>query len=400
MADLRYWLWLSQLNKLSPRNALRYLRAFPSVKALYLAPEEKLRQVDGASYAEVRALCNKDLSQAERIEETCRQKGVTVICLPDADYPDRLRSIDDPPLVLYIRGKLPPVDDRLCIGVVGTRKCTDYGRETASSVAGGLAAKGGVIVTGLAEGIDSAAAVGALRAHGQVIAVLGTGVDVVYPAWNTKLQETVGKVGALVSEYPPGTRATRFSFPQRNRIISGLSMGVAVVQAPVRSGSLITAARAQEQGRDVFVVPGAVDDPSFQGSNDLIRDGAILIRSSEDVLEEYRFRCPQLIRSKPEAFLSGSTESDAGCEEAAKESIDKNISVDYSSLSEQLNSLTEDELKVVGALAQGECFSDEVIQRCGLSAGSCMAALTMLQLKGYVQDQGGRFRLAVQYYSK
>ena len=242
MSDLRYWLWLAQ-SGVSPRIARRCLRSVGSARELFLAQPADLRGVEGLREADLRALKNKDISEAEAIEERCRKMGVGILCLQDADYPDRLRSIEDPPPVIYIKGKLPPVDDRLCIGVVGTRKASAYGKDTASRIAAELTEKGGVVVTGLAEGIDSAAAKGALEARGTVIAVLGTGVDVVYPAWNTQLQEAVERAGTLVSEYPPGSTATRYSFPRRNRIISGLSLGVTVVEAPARSGALITAAQ-------------------------------------------------------------------------------------------------------------------------------------------------------------
>ncbi len=388
MSDLRYWLWLAQLG-INPRIARRCLQAVGSVKELYLSDPEALRGVEGLRQWDIRALGRKDISGAEAIEETCRKSGIRILCLQDADYPDRLRNIEDPPLVIYLKGKLPPVDDRLCIGVVGTRKATEYGKETAGRIAGELAENGGIVVTGLAEGIDSAAARGALEARGTVIAVLGTGVDVVYPAWNTALQETVSERGALVSEYPPGTGASRYGFPRRNRIISGLSLGVVVVQAPQKSGALISAAHAQEQGRDVFVVPGAVDDPGFVGSNGLIRDGAQLIRSGDDVLEEYRFRYPELLRK-------AAPNRDNDGEKPTKEAIDKAETVDYSSLSEQLESLTEPELKAVEVLAGGPCFKDELIRHSGMSAPNAMAALTMLQLKGYVREENGRYRLLVQ----
>ena len=371
----------------------RCLRAVGSARELFLADPASLRGVEGLREGDLRALERKDISGAEAIEEQCRKTGVEILCLQDADYPDRLRSIEDPPPVIYIKGKLPPVDDRLCIGVVGTRKSSEYGRATAERIAFELAEKGGVVVTGLAEGIDSAAARGALQAGGTVIAVLGTGVDVVYPAWNTQLQDTVAEVGALVSEYPPGSTATRYSFPRRNRIISGLSLGIAVVQAPQKSGALITAAHAQEQGRDVFVVPGAVDDPGFLGSNALIRDGAQLIRGGADILEEYSFRYPELLRN------SARSRQGSG-EDPTKEAIDKAETVDYSSLSEQLKGLTEQELKAVKALAEAPCFKDELIRRSGLSAQSAMAALTMLQLKGYVREESGKYRLLVRYGSK
>ena len=389
MSDLKYWLWLSQLRELRADAVRESLRVFGSVKALYLAREAELRSA-GFSPEAVRLLSRKEIGPAEELEDKCRELGQRILCVVDAAYPERLRNIPDPPLVLFLRGELPPVDERLCIGVVGTRKASDYGRATAERLGRELAEKGCCVVTGLAAGIDSAAARGALAVHGPVIGVLGTGLDRVFPAGNEGLQEAVGKSGALLSEFPPGTGATRYSFPQRNRIISGLCQGVVIVEAPERSGALITAARAQEQGRDIFVVPGLVDDPGFVGSNLLIRDGAQLVRNADDVLEEYAFRYPRALfqpRRKNVRFPG----------DATKEAIDKAEGVDYSSLSEQLESLSETELEVVGALAGGPSFSDELIRRSGLAASAVMAALTMLQLKGYVREESGRYRLLVRY---
>lgn len=389
MSDLRYWLWLANLPGMSAFAAKRYLAAFPSLKALYLAGEADFRQVPGAKPSEVKLLCQKDIHTAEMIEQSCREKGIQVLCMQDAAYPDRLRNIDDPPLVIYVKGELPPVDDRLCIAVVGTRKCSEYGRETARRIGSELAAHGAVIVTGLADGVDSSAAEGALRVGGSVIGVLGCGVDIVYPAKNAELQNAVAKTGALVSEFPPGTPPAGWHFPVRNRIISGLSLGVTVVEAPQKSGSLITASLAQEQGRDVFVVPGAVTDPGFQGSNALIRDGAQLIFGGTDILEEYRFRYPELLReTKPSAPPVR--------EKATNGALDKRESEDYHSLKEQLESLTEPEIKLVGALSEGTQYPDELLRRSGLSASAGMAALTMLEIKGYVREENGRYRLLVQ----
>ena len=169
MSDLRYWLWLSSLRGLNPAAAARYLRAVGSPRDLFLARESTLRRVEGAAENEIQAICSsKDISRAEAIEENCRRQGIRILCLKDASYPERLRNIYDPPLVLYIKGVLPPVDDRLCIGVVGTRKATDYGMDTAARLAGELSAWDSVTVTGLADGIDSAAARGALKAGGKV----------------------------------------------------------------------------------------------------------------------------------------------------------------------------------------------------------------------------------------
>ena len=388
MSDLRYWLWLANLPGMSAYMAMRYLRAFPSIKSLYLAGEAELRQIPGAKSGEVKLLCQKEIFKAELIEDTCRRTGIQVLCMQDAAYPDRLRNIDDPPLVIYVKGELPPVDDRLTIAVVGTRKCGEYGRETARRIGSELAAHGAVIVTGLADGIDAAAAEGALRNGGSVIGVLGCGADIVYPAKNRELFAAVERCGALVSEFPPGTPAVGWHFPVRNRIISGLSLGVTVVEAPMKSGSLITASRAQEQGRDVFVVPGTVNDPNFQGSNALIRDGAQLIFGGTDILEEYRFRYPELLREyRPSQQPVRGNATDCA--------LDKRESEDYSSLEEQLESLTEPELKLVGTLAEGVFYPDELLRRSGLSASDGMAALTMLEIKGYVKEENGQYRLLI-----
>ena len=388
MSELRCWLWLSNRKGLSAAAAQKYLRRFGSAKGIYYAPEDELRWVEYATPQEITALLDRDLSMAERIQETCAKQGVHILCIQDADYPDRLRNIPDPPTVLYVQGNLPPVDDRLTIGVVGTRRASDYGRRMAESLGKGLAEAGAVVVTGLAEGIDSASARGALQGHGSVIAVLGTSTDRVYPSWNGKLQDAVAKLGALVSEYPPGTGPSKGSFPQRNRIISGLSLGITVVQAPQKSGSLITAARAQEQGRDVFAVPGMANDAGFAGSHALIRDGAQLVCSAEDILEEYRFRYPLLvdIRRKRRAFTP---------DDPPQAVLDKPGDVGYHALKEQLEELSEAELQLVSLLAGGEKHSDDLIAATGLEAGEVLTTLTLLQIKGYVAEENRMYRLLV-----
>lgn len=388
MSDLSCWLWLSLCKDLTAAGAQKYLRRFGTAKGVYYASESDLRQVEGASPKEVKALLNRNMDRVQRVQETCAKEGVRILCLQDADYPERLRNIPDPPTVLYVQGTLPVVDDRITIGVVGTRRASAYGKEMADTLGRGLAEAGAVVVTGLAEGIDSAAAKGALRGHGSVIAVLGTSTDKVYPSWNTKLQDAVAKLGALVSEYPPGTGPTRASFPMRNRIISGLCLGVTVVQAPQRSGSLITAARAQEQGRDVFVVPGMANDPNFMGSHALIRDGAQLVCTAEDILEDYRFRYPRMLDMRRKKAAENRPFQNYP-------NLDKPGDVGYHALKEQLAELTEAELEVVKLLVKGPKHSDDLIAAAGREAGEVLTALTMLQLKGYVQEENRVYRLLV-----
>ena len=388
MSDQRCWLWLSTRKGLSAAAVQKFLWRFGSAMHIYYASEDDLRWVENVTDREIRALLDRDMALAESIQETCAKQGVRILCLQDADYPARLRSIPDPPPVLYVKGTLPPVDDKLTVGGVGTRRASDYGKRMAEDIGRGLAEAGAVVITGLAEGIDSAAARGAIQGHGSVIAVLGTSTDKVYPSWNGKLQDTVAKIGALVSEYPPGTGPTRSSFPQRNRIISGLSLGITVVQAPQKSGSLITAARAQEQGRDVFVVPGLANDQGFMGSHALIRDGAQLVCTAEDILEEYRFLYPHLVDIRRKRTVSKAAFSE-------KPNLDKPGDVGYHALKEQLAELTEAELELVRLLAGGEKHSDDLIAAAGREAGEVLTALTMLQLKGYVAEENRVYRLLV-----
>jgi DNA processing protein len=213
------------------------------------------------------------------------QAGVHVLTWDSEDYPINLRNIYDPPPVIYVKGELLPEDD-WAVAMVGTRHATVYGKEAARHLATGLAQNGVTVVSGLAAGIDAVAHQAALEAGGRTLAVLGSGVDVIYPEQNRRLAEQLVQQGALISEYPLGTKPERTNFPPRNRLISGLSLGTVVVEAGARSGALITADFATEQGRDVFAVPGSIFQRSCEGANRLIRDGAKPVLVVEDVLEE------------------------------------------------------------------------------------------------------------------
>ena len=401
MSDVKYWLWLTQTGGLSTAAAHKYLRHFGSVKKLYFAAAEDYRLVPEAREPEVRKLMNKKLDTAEKIEAECRKLGIRIMSLYDADYPDRLRNIYDAPLVLYVKGELPIIDDTPCIAIVGTRKAHQYGQRCAQRFGYDITRCGGVVVSGLAEGIDSAAIRAALDAGGPVVGVLGTGLDVVFPAWNTQLQNAVAKNGALISEYPPGTKGSRSTFPQRNRIISGISVGVVVIEAPEKSGSLITAARASEQGRDVYAVPGNIDDPGFVGSNMLIRDGAALAISGWDVISCYRWQFPERIQrrdSKKLAVLDAvkriaEPRNDKNIAVETKKSVDKQNNKEYIDLKESAQ-LSDGELALVRALSEGAKLTDELIELTGREASDVLADLTMLELEGYVrQNEENRFEL-------
>jgi DNA processing protein len=262
------------------------LAHFESFRAAWEAPASTLSAVFGSSMlGEAIASARSDAAVDEELE-TAGRAGVQLVTLVDPEYPALLREIDDPPFALYVRGRLP-VDTSRTIGIVGTRRGTQYGKLVAARLASQLAMKGIVIVSGLAAGIDAAAHQGALDVRGHTVAVLGCGLDIPYPKTNQPLLERITAEGTAMSEYPLGTRPAKWTFPQRNRILAGLCRGVVVVQAPLRSGALITARLALEQGREVFAVPGNITTATSAGTNNLIRQGAKIVETIDDILEEF-----------------------------------------------------------------------------------------------------------------
>lgn len=401
MAPLTYWVWLSALSGVGPAAKNRLLRAFGSPEQIFFADEKAYDEADIAlTPAEKNALCDKSLAEARRILDVCAGRGWRILTLSDAEYPDRLKNIADPPVALYVRGTLPVIDEEACVALVGTRRCTPYGVVTAERLGYELTRDGLLVVTGLARGIDTAAALGALRAGGPLVGVLGCGLDVVYPRENEALYEDVAAAGALLSEYPPGAPAKASHFPQRNRIMSGLSLGVVVVEAPLRSGSLITAALALEQGRDVFAVPGNVDSVASRGANRLIREGAVLVTGGDDIAEEYRPLFPEKIRMETlKVPLDQEAErrlSDRALvqnrQKEEKTEIDNGQTVEYIDLVQLAEGLDEPERKVVVALSEsdGTLHVDDLIARTELPPADVLSALTVLEVEGLVEQLPGK----------
>jgi DNA processing protein len=235
-----------------------------------------------------------DWAQAEAEVRRARDAGVRIVPFIDPDYPARLRAIADPPPVLYVKGEINAADER-AVAIVGSRSASDYGRRVARNICHGLASLGFTVVSGMARGIDGTAHETALDGGGRTIAVLGSGVDRIYPPEHERLSQRISRQGAVISELPLGTRPVAFNFPARNRLISGLSLGVVVVEATEKSGSLITAAHALEQNREIFAVPGEVGSSRSRGAHRLIREGAKLVENADDIIEEI---APQLARPK------------------------------------------------------------------------------------------------------
>lgn len=378
---------------------------FGTPENLFFADEEALRAVPDLSAPQRAEILRHDLDPAERILEQCSLAGLRVLTWQDADYPERLKNIHAPPCTLYLKGRLPVFDEEAALTVVGSRRATPYGVQAAERLSYALARAGMLIVSGLARGVDAHAHRAALRAGAPTVAVLGCGADTPYPAENKALYEDIAAAGAVMSEYPPGAPPLAAHFPARNRILSGLSLGVMVVEAPLRSGALITAFHALEQGRDVFAVPGNIDVPESAGCNRLIREGAQLVTGPDDVLAEYAALYPHKIRPQrvapPPADAAEAVrakdrmpvgraqptpdEAPAAAEPAPQ----------VTDLGTMLADLDEDARAVLLAVAGAPRHVDEIVEATGLSAAHVLRALTVLELQGRAESlPGKRFRLA------
>ncbi len=285
--DNLFWIWLSL--RLGPANRIftGLLERFGSPYEIFEADESVLDTLEGLTPRMKNALLDKELDSSYRIISFCEENDVGILKYTDANYPSRLKMLQDPPVLLYYRGILPDLTSNVFIGVVGTRKMSEYGMRTAYRISYELASCGAIIVSGMALGIDSVSACGAIEARGRTIAVLGCGIDVTYPSQHARLKGIIENNGAVITEYPPSTPPEGRNFPIRNRIISGLSQGTLVVEADMRSGALITARDAILQGRDVYAVPGNLDGRNTSGTNKLIHDGAQMVIDSKDILRNY-----------------------------------------------------------------------------------------------------------------
>lgn len=393
MSTLKEWIWLASRPGLPAGVPAHLLEHFGTPEAVYRAGLEEYEQA-GISKNQRAVLSQKDLSGTERILEACARLDLSIITIQDAAYPERLRQIPDPPCVLYVRGRLFPLGEALAIGVVGTRTPTPYGLEMAGTLGLDLARSGAVVVSGIAQGLDCAALRGALRGGGRVVSVLGNGIDVIYPSGHRWLYEDVAAAGALVSEFPPGAPPKGWHFPVRNRIISGLSMGVAVIEAARRSGALITARLALEQNRDVFAFPGPVNAPMSEGTNRLIQRGeAKLICSAQDVLAEYeQIYAGELRRPAPltEKTRRARLEKEPQRQDSAEKAVDNPPERAYITLKDYTEEFTEDERDILLALGEQTLHPDELAEATGISAQRVLSALTTLQIRGCVEERPGR----------
>ena len=407
MSALKYWLWLSSLRQLGSAKVFSLIDHFGTPENVFFADEGDLRENAGLSKRQLEEVLLRNLDPAERILEQCDRLSLRVMTLQDADYPERLKNIHVPPSVLYVKGRLPAMDEEAALTVVGVRQSTPYGTQVASRLSYRLARAGMLIVSGLATGIDAAAHAGALQAGAPTVAVLGCGADVVYPEVNRALYEDIASVGALLSEYPPGTRPLGGNFPVRNRILSGISLGTLVVEATEFSGALITAQHALDQGRDVFAVPGNIDVPESEGCNGLLREGARLVAQPEDVLREYYALYPHkiTIAQDPVPALVGYNHRPASPEQGTpalvavtvetpavkkgKKSSKVTIPKVFD-LSDAIKDFTPEGKAIIICLADKDRHVDEIVEQTGLPASRVLRELTMLELGGAVKALPGQ----------
>lgn len=388
---LKYWVWLAELPRLKGPFRLALLRHFGSPEDIFFADREELLLAEDVPPGQAELALNRDLSAADRILADCQRLGQRILTIQDAEYPQRLRNIFDPPLVLYVKGRMPVMDEEAAIAVVGTRECTPYGTACGERLGRELAASGAVVVTGLARGVDSAAARGALRAGGSVVGVTGGGLDVVYPPENGDLYADVAARGVLLSEYPPGSEPEKHHFPARNRIMSGLSVAALVVEAPERSGALITARLALEQGREVYAVPGPIDAPDSVGCNRLIRDGAGLAAEGWDILRDFQERFPEKLRpaGKLPAWTPLPTRRRAEPRRKPEPAPEPEKAPALRAVSRE--GLTDDQIALLGVLEpEGPIQVDDLIESTGIPARRVSSALTMLEIDGCVRQHDGK----------
>ena len=398
---LEYWLWLTGRRGVGLRGLRALLEQFGTPEAVYCAAEsdypQELRPEGRAS------LADKELAPARQILQQCYRKTIRILTFQDAAYPNRLKNIDDAPLVLYYQGVFPDFDAEPVIAMVGTRKASAYGLLQAKRLGYELGRYGAIIVSGGAAGIDTMALRGAVSSGTPPVAVFACGVDVDYPAMNRSLFEDLRTHGCVISELPPGTPPLPEHFPSRNRILSGLSLGSVVVEAPKKSGALITARHALEQGRDVFTLPGNLGNPTCEGNIQLLKEGAILISEGWDVLQEYTYLYPELpLRQKPlgpmtlgpqetkENLVVAETSSNP--EKTDTKAVDKQENRAYIDVQEILPRLSADEAAVLRQLESGKQPVERMIDETQLPAGRVLSALTLLEVKGFVK------RLPARYY--
>jgi len=363
---LKHWIALKSIKGIGNVSFAALVDQFGSPLAVFNASPSRLTETPGISSQTASSIANfKQWDKVKAELELIKKYHSNIVTYQDELYPRQLLNIYDRPPYLYVRGNLDK--DDVNIAIVGSRAASTYGKYTTERLSRELALKGITVVSGMARGIDSAAHRGAIMAHGRTIAILGSGLNIIYPPENKKLFADIIENGAVISEFPLGTPPRSTNFPARNRIISGMSYGVVIVEAGEKSGSLITARLALEQGREVFAVPGSIDSSGSRGTNKLIKQGAKLIENTDDILEEI---LPQIEQITP-------------LQTSPSPSADVNV--------ESLESFTDIEQKILDLVVLKRIHIDDLISSTGLSSSVILSSLTTMELRGIVEQHPGKF---------
>ncbi len=393
MTDSLYWIWFQLMFGVGSRRAHALMEYFSGPEDILRGIEQKNHVITMLREEELLAW-EKTLDKARELQRRTLRKGCDIITPDHPSYPPLLHSIFSKPAALYVKGELDCLQDTLVIAMVGTRTYTEYGRDAARLLAGELAGCGAVVVSGLAKGIDTFCHQAALQAGGKSIGILGCGIDVDYPRGSAPIKRGLAENGAVVSEFPLGTEPIQWNFPMRNRLVSGMAHGVVVVEADLKSGSMITAAHAMDQNRDLFAVPGSIFQMGALGAHHLIRDGAKLTQSVEDILEEYDFqRFPGL---KPKTYKTeqkGTAKEDTGRVLAQSTQMpDKTTSPSpLAGVRRELPEGCSREAEQVYALVEEAPVSFESIASgCPLEISQIQSALTELEIYGLIRGYPGR----------
>lgn len=365
MEDL-YWIWLSESLRTGSKKIKEIYNVYKSAKCFYESSVNEWKLFGIFTIKEINRLSSYNLNDAEKIIARCKFLGMDIITIQDSRYPERLRNIANPPAVLYVKGTLPNIDERICIAMVGTRSATLYGTNMAFDLAFSLTKLGAVVISGGAVGIDTAAHKGALHAEGETVLVMGCGLNHKYLMENANMRNQIAEHGAIVSEYPPDLSARIYSFPLRNRIISGLSNGTVIVEAGIKSGSLITANLTLEQNRDLFAVPGNITSEYSKGTNNLLKDCAKPVTSAMDIMEEY---LPAISRDELNDF---------------EKKLNQTISQD------EFNNLSAIGKKLYKALSRSPQHVDTIAQKLGVAVSDLLIGITELEIVGLLKQFPGR----------
>lgn len=420
MNDILYWIWLSI--KCTPGTDLgdKLLAAFDkSAKTIYEATEEDYQKIDSLKPGIIEELCDKDITESNDIYEYCRSNDIGLLAYNDELYPERLRRIAKAPILLYYRGNFQNLNNCVCIATVGTRRMTQYGKREGYKISHDLAKAGIITVSGLARGVDTVCHRGTIDGGGRTIAVLGCGINVVYPPENKALMDEIIYYGTVITEYRPNTRPLGQNFPIRNRIISGLCQGTLIVEADNSSGAMITARYALSQGRDIYALPGKVGELNSLGPNQLIQNGAKMVTKASDIVMEYEFLYPNrlniksLPEFKPKIYFKKPKKiapenqnllfDDEGkllkgqkvkfnVPEPAKEKTQAKSSEEKIAITQKLPELSAEEQLVYDYMPKETAITVDEITRHGVAAGTVLAAMTFLEIKGYVAAlPGGKY---------